>query len=161
MRHFRLNLHPIHFSKLNIEDMLFLITITFGVSLLVGGLSITIFAASLPAKVSGIDATTKSVVFVMGQIPGIPFELSDLINNGGLTWVGIALWIVGLNILLIGLGLWARSKLAKWVAVMFFSAAAFFDFIQFLLSGLLGSPTSVVGIFVNGLIVYLLTKLDF
>jgi hypothetical protein len=97
----------------------------------------------------------------MSQIPGIPFELGDLINSGGLTLVGIALWVVGFDVLLVGLGLWARSKLAKWVALMVFSVAAFFDLVQFLLLGLLGSPSSVIGIFVNGLIVYLLTKLDF
>jgi hypothetical protein len=161
MRNPRLNLYSTYFSKSNIADMLFVVTVTFGVISLVGGLSIVSFAASLPAKVSGVGETTKSVMFVMSQIPGIPFELSDLINSGSLTLAGIALWVVGFDVLLIGLGLWARSKLAKWVALMVFSAAAFFDLVQFLLLGLLGSPSSVIGIFVNGLIVYLLTKLDF
>jgi hypothetical protein len=161
MRTLRLNLYSTYFSKSNIADILFVVTVTVGVISLVGGLSIVLLAASLPAKVSGVDATTKSVVFVMSQIPGIPFELSDLINSGGLTWVGIALWVVGFDVLLIGLGLWARSKLAKWVALIVFSVATFFDLVQFLLLGLLGSPSSVIGIFGNGLIVYLLTKLDF
>jgi hypothetical protein len=161
MRNARLSLYSTYFSKSNIADMLFVATVTFGVISLVGGLSIVLFAASLPAKVSGVDAAIASVVFVMSQIPGIPFELGDLINSGGLTLVGIALWVVGFDVLLVGLGLWARSKLAKWVALMVFSVAAFFDLVQFLLLGLLGSPSSVIGIFVNGLIVYLLTKLDF
>jgi hypothetical protein len=161
MRNPRLNLYSTHFSKSNIADTLFVVTVTAGVISLVGGLSIVLFAASLPAKVSGVDAMTKSVVFVMNQIPGIPFELSDLSNSGGLTLVGIALWVMGFDVLLLGLGLWARSKLAKWVALMVFSVAAFFDLAQFLLLGLLGSPSSVIGIFVNGLIAYLLTKLDF
>ena len=150
-----------HFSKPIIPNLLLILSVTLGVVLLIGGLAIVLFAASLPAKVSGIDATTKAVVFVMGQIPGIPFELSDFIDNGGLTVLGIALWVVGLNILFIGLGIWVRSKLAKWIGLVFFSTAAFFDFTQFLLFGLLGSPTSIVGVFANGLIAYSLTKLDF
>jgi uncharacterized membrane protein (DUF2068 family) len=161
MRNLHLNLHLTHFSKSKIADVLFVVTVTFGVISLVGGLSLVLFTASLPAKVSGVDAATRSVVFVMSQIPGIPLELGDLIKGGGLTLVGIALWVLGFDSLLIGLGLWARSKFAKWIALVVFSAAAFFDFVQFLFLGLFGSPSSVVGLFVNGTIVYLLTKLDF
>jgi uncharacterized membrane protein (DUF2068 family) len=161
MRKLRLNPYLTTFSKTNIADALFVVTVTIGVISLIGGLSIVLFTASLPAKVSGVDAATRSMVFVMSQIPGIPLELGDLINGGGLTLVGIALWVVGFDSLLIGLGLWARSKFAKWIALTVFSAAAFFDFVQFLFLGLLGSPSSVISLFVNGSIAYLLTKLDF
>jgi hypothetical protein len=65
------------------------------------------------------------------------------------------------DVLLVGLGLWAKSKFAKWVAMVIFSLAAYFDFVQFLFLGLLGSSSSLIGMFVNGSIVFLLTKLDF
>jgi len=110
---------------------------------------------------SAVLTLTKSIVFVIGQIPGIPFEFDDLVNSGGLTSVGIALWVVGFDSLLVGLGLWARSKIAKYVGLMFFGAATFFDLVQFLFLGLLGSPSSFLGILVNGSIAYLFTKLNF
>jgi hypothetical protein len=147
-------------NKSLIADALFITSITVGVVLLVGGLFVTILAASLPAKVSGVDSMAQSIVFVMGQIPGIPLSLGDLINNG-LATVGIVSWIIGFDILLVGLGLWTKNKFAKWVALAIFSLAAYFDLVQFLFLGLLGSPSSVIGSSVNGLIVYLLTKLDF
>jgi hypothetical protein len=143
-----------------LADALSIASITFGVILLVGGLFVTVLATSLPAKMSGADSTTQRVVFAMSQIPGIPLNLEDLVNNG-LATPGIVSWIIGFEVLLVGLGLWAKSKLAKWVAIVIFSVAAYFDFVRFLFLGLLGSPSSLIGIFVNGSIVFLLSKLVF
>jgi hypothetical protein len=161
MRKLHMNLHLTYFNKARVADIVFLLTVTFGVISLVGGFSIILFTASLPARISGISAVEESVIFVVSQIPGIPLEFGDLISSGGLNAVGVALWIMGFNILLIGLGLWTKSKAAKWIAFGVFSVATFMEFVQFLLLGVLGSPSSVVGIFVNGLIVYMITKLDF
>lgn len=147
-------------NKSLIADVIFVTSMTSGVVLLVGGLFITILAASLPERISGVDSLAQSIVFVMGQIPGVPLSLEDLINNG-LATVGIVSWIIGFDVLLVGLGLWVKSKFAKWVAMMIFSLAAFFDFVRFLFLGLLGSSNSLIGMFVNGSIVFLLTKLDF
>jgi hypothetical protein len=147
-------------NKSLIADALFITSITVGVVLLVGGLFITILSASLPTKVSGVDSMTRSIVFVMGLIPGIPLSFGDLVNNG-LAIVGIVSWIIGFDVLLVGLGLWAKNKFAKWVALVIFALAAYFDFVQFLFLGLLGSPSSVIGTLINGLIVYLLFKVDF
>jgi cell shape-determining protein MreD len=55
-----------------------------------------------------------------------------------------------------------RHKLARFVALTIFSLSMIFQFVQFLLSGILGSPTSVVQIVVNGLVVFLLfSRFDF
>jgi NhaP-type Na+/H+ and K+/H+ antiporter len=49
-----------------------------------------------------------------------------------------------------------RHKLARFVALTIFSLSMVFQFVQFLLLGVLGSPTSVVQIVVNGLVVFFL-----
>jgi hypothetical protein len=45
----------------------------------------------------------QSIVFVMDQILGIPLSPGDLINNGFAT-VGVVSWIIGFDVLLVGLG---------------------------------------------------------
>lgn len=159
MNYLRRKFPWLYLQNFNIMAPLFLIHMTFGVILLVGGLFITIFVAMLPANVSGIESITQSIILIMDYVPGIPFELSALADAAGLTIAGLALWFVGLDLLLLGLGLWARSKIAKWIALIFFLTAAFFDFTQFLQFGILGSPVSVLGLTFNGVIFYLLTKL--
>lgn len=148
-----------YLKEFNIVATLFLIHITFGVILLVCGLFITVFVAMLPANVSGIESIAQSIILIVSYVPGIPFELSAFADATGLTVTGLALWFVGLDLLLLGLGIWARSKIAKWIALIFFLTAAFFDFAQFLQLGILGSPVSVLGLTLNGVIFYLLTKL--
>jgi hypothetical protein len=66
--------------------------------------------------------------------------------------------MLGLDILLVGLGLWVGHRGARWVAAIIFGLAAFFDFVQFLLFGLLGAPASSVELIVNSLILWGLFK---
>jgi hypothetical protein len=66
--------------------------------------------------------------------------------------------MLGLDILLVGLGLWVRHRGARWVGVTIFGLAAFFDFVQFLLFGLLGAPGSSIELIVNSLILWGLFK---
>jgi len=74
------------------------------------------------------------------------------------TIAGIVVWMLGFDILLVGLGLWVRHRGARWVGVIIFGLAAFFDFVQFLLLGLLGAPTSSIELIVNSLILWGLFK---
>lgn len=150
----------IHISSSLMADMLFLISATLGVVLLFGGLFILILSSSLPPKVSGVDSTVESMVFIISQIPGIPLNLNDLANYG-LTMIGLTSWILGLNVLLIGLGIWVRNKLAKWIAMGTFTFAVFFNFVNFLYLGILGAPMAFIGIFVDGLLLFLFSKLEF
>jgi lysylphosphatidylglycerol synthetase-like protein (DUF2156 family) len=143
-----------------VTDALLLVPITLGVLLLVAGLLIIILSASLPAQASDVDSTTQSIVFVMSQIPGVPLNFNDL-ANGSLTMIGMVSWIIGLDIILIGLGLRARSRFAKWIAMGVFVIAAFFDLVTFLNVGILGSFGAFIGIFINGFFVYLFSKVDF
>jgi hypothetical protein len=66
--------------------------------------------------------------------------------------------MLGLDVLLVGLGLWVRHRGARLVGVIIFGLAAFFDFVQFLLFGLLGAPGSAIELIVNSLILWGLFK---
>jgi lysylphosphatidylglycerol synthetase-like protein (DUF2156 family) len=153
---------PLSILKNNaiIEDALFLVTATIGAVLLVGGLSITIIASSLPAKVSDVASIEQPVLGVLGLIPGVPLSIGD-VANCGLTATGMVAWIIGLDILIVGLGLRAKNKLAKWMAFGIFGLAAYFSFQQLLLSGLFGATNAAVSLVANALILYLLWKVDF
>jgi len=89
----------------------------------------------------------------MAQFPGIPFGPADLATSSE-SIGGIVVWMLGLDILLVGLGLWIRHRYARWIGVTIVGLAAFFDFVQFLLYGLLGAPGSVIELVVNSLILY-------
>jgi len=147
-------------SKSLIAGVLSITSITIGVILLVEGLYLIILDASLPLRAGEASLTVQSVAFVLEALPGIPLCISDLAYSG-ITALGLISWIVGLDILLVGLGLWAKHKIAQWAAFFIFLVAAFFDFVQLLLFGFVGSPNSAVGLSLNGLILYLLLKLEF
>jgi hypothetical protein len=93
------------------------------------------------------------------MVPGMPLELSDL-GASGLAMVGIVTWIIGLDLLLVSLGLSVKNRVAKYVAIVFFALAAYFDFVQFLLKGLSGAMFSVIGLALNITIVYFLFKTE-
>jgi hypothetical protein len=97
---------------------------------------------------------------VLGSIPGVPINTYDL-SETSLALTGMVSWIIGLNILLVGLGMWRKNKLAKWIAVVIFALSGYFNFIQILLLGLVGAPLSIAGLITNSLILYLLWKADF
>jgi lysylphosphatidylglycerol synthetase-like protein (DUF2156 family) len=137
-----------------ITDLTSKLVITFGVVLMIGGLYLMI------TDPSALNQAAQSMVSTVGWVPGIPFYIGNLANSSAST-AGLIAWLVGLDLLLVGLGLWVRHKLARFTATIVFGLAAFFQFIQFLDTGIIGSPSSAVGLCVDAILVYfLLSKFD-
>jgi lysylphosphatidylglycerol synthetase-like protein (DUF2156 family) len=132
---------------------------TIGVVLIVSGLYLTIkdtIASTQDVRTN----LAKSAVSALDWIPGIPFYVGDL-AKASITVIGLVSWILGIDLLLVGLGVWARHRLARFAALVIFGSAAFFQFVQFLLLGILGSPISIIELCVDGVIVYfLLSRFD-
>ena len=83
------------------------------------------------------------------------------LTNTSVSIIGLISWFIGLDLLLVGLGLWVRHNFARLAALMIFALAACFQFIQFLLSGIMGSPASITGLILNGILFYfILLKFD-
>jgi hypothetical protein len=145
-----------------ITDFLAIFIITFGVILIAEGLFlITSNPASAINNNSQQGLTPQFALSVTNSIPGIPFCISAL-SQYSFAAIGLVSWIGGLNLLFIGLGLWVRHRLARLVAFVVFALAAFFQFTQFLLLGIVGSPISVAVTIMNSVIAYLLfSKFDF
>jgi hypothetical protein len=141
-------------------NALFLITVTLGLLLLVGGLFTMILSASLPDKIGDFESTTQSIVFATSEIPRVLVNLGDSASGSPAT-MGIVSWIIGIDILFIGLGLWAKSRLAKWIAMGVFASSTFFNFVTFLNVGVLGSFSAFMGIFIDGSLIYLSSIVDF
>jgi hypothetical protein len=94
-------------------------------------------------------------------IPGIPFIIGDLTSLSAAITIGSVFWIIGIDMLLVGLGLWTRHRFVRLAAILLFSLAAFFQFIEFLFFGVLGSSLSVVELCVDVVLVYFLfSKFD-
>jgi hypothetical protein len=143
-----------------ITNLLARLIIAFGVVLIVGGLylMITDVSASTQAQQTGLLAT--SAVSTLDWIPGIPFYIGDLANASA-TAIGLVSWILGVDFVLVGLGLWIRSGLARLAALIIFVLAAYFQFVQFLLLGILGSPISIIEFSIDGVFAYFLfSKFD-
>jgi len=144
-----------------ITDLMSKFTITFGVVLIVGGLYLMIVNPGSFAALTQTNQSVNSAVTAIGWLPGVPLYLGDLNNIGSIT-VGSVSWILGIDLLLIGLGLWVRHKLARMAAIIIFVLAAFFEFIQFILLGALGSPISLIDFLVNAIFAYFLfSKFDY
>ena len=142
-----------------ITNVLAGIIIGTGVVLIVSGLYLMIRDASASTQVAQTNLA-KSAVSAADWIPGIPFYVGDLAKVS-ITVMGLVSWILGMDLLLVGLGVWVRHQLARFTALVIFGLAAFFQFVQFLLQGILGSPISVMELCVDGAIVYfLLSKFD-
>ena len=142
-----------------IMDLAIKFIITFGVVLIVGGIYLMMPGANVSAQGQTISPA-QSVVSSVGWIPGIPFYIGDLVNVS-VASIGLVSWIVGIDLLLVGLGLWIRHKLARLTALMIFALAACFQFLQFLVLGYLGAPTSVIELLINGIFAYIIfSKFD-
>ncbi len=142
-----------------ITDMITMLIITFGVVLIFNGL--ILMTTNQPNNDSSETLTSEFAVSVTNSIPGIPFCIGEM-TNYSLATVGLVSWAVGLNLLFIGLGLWIRHKFARITAFIVFSLATVFQFVQFLLLGIAGSPISIAEIMFNGIFSYLLlSKFDF
>ena len=138
-----------------VTDLLCKLVITFGVVLIVGGLYLMITAATTSTQVYQTYVAIKSTVDTVNWIPGIPFYIGDLINSGA-SAVGLVSWILGVDLILVGLGLWVRHRIARFAAFLFFGLAAMFQFVQFLFFGAFGSPASIIELCIDVVIIYFL-----
>jgi len=134
-------------------NVLSILLIVVGVVLLVGGLFLMF--EDLNSTQAGKGLPVQSVASIMSMIPGIPFYIGDLTQSGA-NVIGLVSWIVGLDLLLIGLGLWARHRLAWLASLLVFTLAAYFNFVQFLLYGIIGAPVSVVEMSIDVFLLYVL-----
>lgn len=143
-----------------ITNLLSKLIITFGVVLIVGGLYLMITDPGASSQIAQISSATQSAVSIVNWVPGIPFYIGDLASASA-TSIGLVSWVLGIDFLLIGLGFWVRSRLACLAGLMTFVFAGFFQLVQFLDFGVLGSPISVLELCVDGIFAYfLLTKFD-
>ena len=138
-------------------DAISFVSFSLGWLLLVLGLLLMLIDAGMFVGSTSVPLVSSRVELILAQFPGIPLYLAELTPSPA-TIAGLVVWLLGLDILLVGLGLWARHRLARWVAILVFGLAAFFDFVQFLLSGLLGAPGPTIELIVNSLILYGLFK---
>jgi hypothetical protein len=147
-------------NKEAITNILSEIIITLGVVLIVGGIYLMILDPSSSNQTLQTTVAAKTVINTTAWIPGIPFFVNDLANCS-ITAIGLVSWLMGINLLLTGLGLWVRHGLARLVALSIFCLSASVQFVQFLLFGIIGSPNSVVLLILDAVILYLLfTKVD-
>ena len=141
-------------DKSLITDLLSKLVITFGVVLMMGGLYLIITGAGAS------NQAAQSMVSTVGWVPGIPFYIGNLANPSA-SAVGLISWLIGLDLLLVGLGLWIRHKLARFTAVFMFGLAACFEFIEFLYVGIMGAPAAFVLLWVDAILIYfLISKFD-
>lgn len=144
-------------NKEVITNILSKVIITLGVVLIVGGVYLMLLN---PGSSSQTSIAAKSVIDITAWIPGLPFFVNDL-NSIGITAIGLISWVMGLNLLLTGLGLWIRHGLARLAALTIFLMATVVQLTQFLLSGIVGAPNSIVLLLLDVFVVYLVfTKVD-
>jgi hypothetical protein len=140
-----------------ITDLITKLVITFGVMLIVGGLYLMMAVAGQGAQTT---SAISSVLSIVDWIPGVPVYINQLANTSPTT-IGIISWIVGLDLLLVGLGLWVRHRLARFTALAIFALAAIFQFVQVLYGGIMGATGAFFGLVMDGILFYfLLSKYD-
>jgi hypothetical protein len=138
-----------------VSDIIAKLIITFGVVLLISGLYLILVDSNLLGQEPLSDTAMQTATGIISWVPGIPLNASDL-GSYNVTVIGIVAWIVGIDLLLVGLGVWARHRLALLAAMVIFALAAGFQFFQFFTLGIVGAPSSLVGLFINGIIAYFL-----
>ena len=142
-------------NKTLIIDFISKLTITLGIVLIVGGLYLMLLSPGTSSLTSQANIATQSVIQTVKWIPGLPFNIADLAGCA-ISAIGLVLWLMGINLLLTGLGLWVRHRLARVIAIGIFSVAAFLQFVQFLLYGIVGAPPSLVMLGADLIMTYLL-----
>jgi hypothetical protein len=138
-----------------VSDFMAKLVITFGIVLLVSGLALMLSDSSLVSEVALADSAIDSAVGVISWVPGVPFNARELVGFN-VTTAGLVSWVVGIDLLLIGLGVWIRYRIAHLAAVVMFSLAAAFQCQQFITLGITGAPSSITGISINVIIAYYL-----
>ncbi len=134
-----------------------LVSVSLGGLLLVLGLLMLAVDTGLFMNPTRVSLVSSNFLSTLAQFPGIPFDLTELTTSPA-TIAGIVVWILGLDIMLVGLGLWVKNRFARYTGIIVFGLAAFFDFSKFLLSGILGAPSSVIELIANSIILYCLFK---
>ncbi len=143
-----------------VTDILTKLIITFGVVLIVGGLYLMMTDPSSSSQMVQTKTAIQSTVSIVNWVPGIPFYVGDMANCSATT-IGLVSWMMGVDLLIVGLGLWTRNKFARLIAVIIFLVAASFQFLEFILIGFLGSPSSLFNLFVDIIFTYfLLTRFE-
>jgi lysylphosphatidylglycerol synthetase-like protein (DUF2156 family) len=127
-----------------------------GSVMLIGGFLLILVGFTV-AESCTLRNIALSAIQTFEQVIGFPLPLYEFANNS-LPAIGIATCIIGFDLLMVSFGLLVRSKMARWIAIVIFALATFFDFSLFLLQGVLGAPASLPGSFINGLMVYVLMK---
>ncbi|MCW4005186.1 MAG: hypothetical protein NWF04_01100 [Candidatus Bathyarchaeota archaeon] len=146
-------------NKTEITDILSIVIITLGVMLLVSGVYLMVVGETI-SDPSVHRSSVQAVISIIEWIPGIPILISELAKCS-LTTIGIASWVIGINLLLVGLGLWIRHALARIATAVILLVSTALQVIQFMLSGAGGSPSSVFGTIINLTMLYfVLTKFD-
>jgi hypothetical protein len=130
-----------------ITDLLSKFLITFGTVLIVGGLFLML------SNASNFGESSKIAIDALSWVPGVPFNLGDLVESSA-SAIGLIIWIVGIDLLVVGLGFWSRHVLARWAGLTFFSMSAIFQSIQFLYFGIGGVPASTVILLIDMVIIY-------
>ena len=137
-------------DRVLITDLISKLVISFGVVAMVGGLYLMIIGGNVSTQ-----AGVNTVVFAADWIPGIPLSIKSLAGAGA-SALGLTCWVIGLDLLLVGLGIWVRHRLPRYIAISMFILAACFQFSDFFLNGIVGSPPSLVEALIDALFVYFL-----
>ncbi|MCL2359384.1 hypothetical protein [Candidatus Bathycorpusculum sp.] len=136
-------------------DIIAKLTITFGVVLLISGLALMLSDSSLMSQAPLAESATESATEAISWVPGIPFNTKEL-TSFNITTTGLVTWIIGIDLVLIGLGIWVKHRLAHLAAVVTFGLATIFQVQQFFTRGIIGAPASIIGLAINGTITYFL-----
>lgn len=140
----------------NIHFVSLLLTI-FGIAMVIGGVFSIVADITLPMNADTARSNLFFTLQSVDQILGFPLPANEMINNS-ITIVGISTCVIGLDLLVVSVGLRAKNKLALWIAIIILALAAYFDVVSFLFQGLLGAPASVPGAIINVLVLYVLLK---
>lgn len=138
-----------------VSDFMAKLVITFGIVLIVSGLALMLSDSSLVSETPLADSAIDSAVGVISWVPGTPFNAKELVSFN-VTAAGLVTWVTGIDLLLIGLGVWIRHRIAHLAAAVMFGLATIFQCQQFITMGIKGAPASITGIAVNVIIAYFL-----
>jgi len=161
LRAYRSFRHKIHDTAQSIleraAEIISLVSIGLGSVLLASSLLMLVLDTGFFMSSTHVSMVSNNFLNTVAQLPGIPFDLTELKTSPS-TISGILVWILGLDIVLVGLGIWVKNRLARYAGITVFGLAAYFNFVKFLLFGILGSPSSIIELAVNSTILYLLFK---
>jgi len=134
-----------------------LFSICLGWLLLALGLLISVGETNSFLSPAYATSVSTNILSIVGKFPGIPFDVTELGTSSAII-SGIIVWILGIDIILLGFGLWMRSRFARYVGITVFGLATFFDFVEFLMNGFVGAPASVIEMIINSTVLYCLFK---